>query len=91
MSVILDIDDTVLRRGIYPIKKTIDYVNSLHTTVYMVTGRMETQRRATESALRKAGVRYAALYMNPYSTKDSNKFKAEMAQKLKWCIAGNRQ
>jgi hypothetical protein len=44
---------------------------------------MESQRRATETALRKAGIRYSHLYMNPYSTRDSNKFKAEMAHKLR--------
>lgn len=83
MSVILDIDDTIVRKGIYPIQKTIDYVNGLGTTIYVVTGRMETQRKATETLLRKIGVRYSSLSMNPYSTKDSNKFKGEMAHRLK--------
>lgn len=82
MPVIVDIDDTLLRRGIYPIQKTINYVKSLNTAVHIVTGRMEVQRKTTEAALRKAGVSYVGLHMNPYSTKDSNRFKSEMAKKL---------
>lgn len=82
MSVIVDIDDTLLRRGIYPIQKTIDYVKSLPGTVYIVTGRMEVQRKATETALRKAGVVYSRMYMNSYSTKESNRHKADIAKKL---------
>mgnify|MGYP000022227375 CR=1 FL=1 len=83
MSIILDIDGTVLRSGIYPIQKTIDYVNGLGETVDIVTGRTKANRAATEQYLKKAGVKYSRLYMNPYSTKESLKFKKEMANSLK--------
>lgn len=81
--IICDIDNTLLRNGTQPIKKTIDYVNSLNTRVVIVTGREKSQRKETVDALRAAGVKYSSLLMNPYSYKESNKWKAEAAAKLK--------
>lgn len=80
--IICDIDNTLLRNGTQPIKKTIDYVNSLKTRVVIVTGRERSQRAETEKALHAAGVHYSSLLMNPYSYKESNKWKAEVASKL---------
>lgn len=86
MATIVDIDDTLLRYGTQPIRKTIDYVNSLSGAIYIVTGRPESQRNATIKALRAAGVKFSRLIMNPYGTKDSNKFKGEVAQRLKGSV-----
>ena len=82
MATIVDIDDTLLRNGTQPIKHVIDYVNGLKGEIYIVTGRPESMRDKTISALHAAGVRYSRLIMNPYGTKDSNKHKAEVASKL---------
>lgn len=81
-TIICDIDDTLLRNGTQPIRKTIEWLNS-HSSynVVIVTGRPESTRAKTVAALRVAGVKYDSLKMNPYSTHDSNKFKAEMARK----------
>jgi dethiobiotin synthetase len=81
--IICDIDDTLLRNGTQPIKKTIDYVNSLKTKVVIVTGRERNQRSETVKALANAGIKYSSLLMNPYSYKESNKWKLEVAEKLK--------
>ena len=80
--IICDIDDTILRAGKYPIKKTIDYVNSLKTRVVIVTGRERSQRAETEAILKKIGIKYSSLLMNPYSYKMSNQWKREAANKL---------
>ena len=80
--IITDIDDTVLRAGQYPIQKTIDYINSLNTRVIVVTGRERSQRKETEAILKKIGLHYNSLLMNPYSYKFSNKWKREAANKL---------
>lgn len=87
MAIIVDIDDTLLRNGDEPIRRVIDYVNSLPGAKYIVTGRPESQRAETVRALRAAGVRYSRLYMNPYSTSNSNKHKSEVAGKLKGSIS----
>ena len=81
-TIICDIDDTLLRNGSQPIRSTIDWINS-HSSynIVIVTGRPESTRSKTIDALRAAGVKYDTLRMNPYGTKDSNKFKAEMARK----------
>lgn len=81
-TIICDIDDTLLRYGDQPIKSTIEWLNS-HSSynVVIITGRPESTRSKTVEQLRKAGIKYDSLRMNPYGTKDSNKFKAEMARK----------
>ena len=83
MATIVDIDDTLLRNGSQPIQRVIDYVNALPGPKYIVTGRPESTRAETVRELKSAGVRYSRLYMNPYSTSNSNKHKAEIADKLK--------
>ena len=83
MATIVDIDDTLLRNGTQPIQRVIDYVNALPGPKYIVTGRPESTRAETVRALKNAGVKYSRLYMNPYSTSNSNKHKAEVAEKLK--------
>jgi ribonucleotide monophosphatase NagD (HAD superfamily) len=80
--IICDIDDTIVRAGQYPIQKTIDYVNSLNTRVIIVTGRERKDRSETEAILKKVGIKYSSLLMNPYSYRDSNKWKREAASKL---------
>lgn len=81
--IICDIDDTVLEHlSDVPIQKTIDYVNSLKTRVVMVTGRSRDMRAETEKALRNAGLKFSSLLMNPYSFQQTNKWKAECANKL---------
>ena len=86
MATIVDIDDTLLRYGTQPIKRVIEYVNSLPGAIYIVTGRPESTRRDTIKALRAAGVKYSRLFMNPYSTRESNKHKAEIARRLKGSV-----
>jgi hypothetical protein len=86
MATIVDIDDTLLRNGTQPIQRVIDYVNSLPGAKYIVTGRPESTRAETVRALKNAGVRYSRLYMNPYSTSNSNKHKKEIGEKLKGSI-----
>jgi hypothetical protein len=49
--------------------------------VVIVTGRPESTRAKTVAVLKAAGVKYDSLHMNPYSTSESNKWKAEMARK----------
>ena len=86
MATIVDIDDTLLRYGTQPIKRVIEYVNALPGAIYIVTGRPESTRRDTIRALRSAGVKYSRLFMNPYSTRESNKHKAEIARRLKGSV-----
>ena len=83
MATIVDIDDTLLRNGSQPIQRVIDYVNSLPGPKYIVTGRPASTRAETVRALKSAGVKYSRLYMNPYSTSNSNKHKEEIGRKLR--------
>ena len=85
--VIVDNDNTILRNGIYPIKKMIDYVNELskQNKIYIITGRPEKDRKDTVEALKKAGVKYNRLMMNNIgnSPKDQNESKKKHAESIK--------
>ena len=83
MATIVDIDDTLLRNGSQPIRRVIDYVNSLSGSIIIVTGRPQSTRKETVQALRAAGVKYSRLIMNPGSTKDTAKYKYEVGVKLR--------
>ena len=84
-AIIVDIDDTLLRNGVQPIRSTINWVNSRARDyrIIIVTGRPESQRDRTIAALKRAGVRYNRLIMNPGSTSESNKYKGETAKRIK--------
>jgi hypothetical protein len=75
----VDIDDTLLRNGVQPIERVIEYVNSLNGPIYIVTGRTTSQRAATVEALKNAGVNYDRLLMNPYAADQTLKWKQEIA------------
>jgi len=85
--VIVDIDNTILRNGIYPIKKMIDYVNELskQNKIYIITGRPEKDRKDTVESLKKAGVKYNRLMMNNIGggPKDQNESKKKHAESIK--------
>ena len=83
MSTIVDIDDTLLRNGTEPIQRVIDYVNALPGSVIIVTGRNKSQRKETVAALRRAGVKYSRLIMNPGSSAETANFKYEVGKKLR--------
>lgn len=82
-GIIVDIDGTLLA-GNNGIKKTIEYVNSQASRydIFIVTGRPESERANTTAALKKNGVKYNRLIMNPSSSANSIQYKKETAQKL---------
>lgn len=84
-AIICDIDDTLLSSGVNPIEKTIEWINSRYGNykIIIVTGREASQRAETTRALRKAGVKFNRLVMNPGSYKQSNQFKLEAGTRLK--------
>jgi hypothetical protein len=83
MSIIVDIDGTMLFHGKSPIKRVIDYVNS-QGIVYVITARPESRRPETVTALKNAGVHYNRLLMNSVgpSHKDGLESKRRHAKSL---------
>ena len=85
--IIVDIDNTIIRNGIYPIKKMVSYVNELakENKIYIITGRPESDRKDTEQTLKKAGIKYNRLMMNNIggNPKDQNESKKKHAQSIK--------
>jgi len=83
--IICDIDDTLLRNGTQPIQHTIDWINerAKNYSIVLVTGRPESQRKATIKALQAAHIKYNRLIMNPGSTADTAAYKKEVGKRLK--------
>lgn len=83
-TIIVDIDGTLLRSGIYPIRKTIEWINerSSKYTIAIVTGRPRSTESKTRTALKDAGVKFNSLHMNSGSTNMSNQYKRQEAEKI---------
>ena len=85
--IIVDIDNTILRNGIYPIKKMIDYVNKLAKTnkIYIITGRPESDRSKTTETLKNSGIKYNKLMMNNIGNNKESQLesKRKHAQSIK--------
>lgn len=83
-NIIVDIDDTIISRGIYPIRNAINWVNekAKDNTIILITGRPKSMEARTRTVLRRAGVKFNRLYMNPYSTRESARWKKEKAKEL---------
>jgi hypothetical protein len=86
MATIVDIDDTLLRNGTQPIQRVIDYVNALPGSIIIVTGRNESQRKKTTAALRRAGVKYSRLIMNPGSSAETADYKYKVGMRLRGSV-----
>lgn len=87
-TIICDIDGTLLRSGVAPIRKTIDFINeqSKNNRIVLVTGRPDSQRSQTVVSLRRAGVKYNALKMAPNTANTHSKrieFKRSVGESLK--------
>jgi hypothetical protein len=80
LSIIVDIDDTLLINDSEPVQRVIDYVNSLPGMKIIVTGRNKSKRAETVYALHAAGVKYSRLIMNPGDYRDSHKFKEKIGE-----------
>ena len=80
--IIIDIDDTLLKRDGTPIQHVIDYVNNIYATKVIVTGRNNSERSKTIAQLHHAGVNYDRLVMNSGSYKESHKFKESIGQEF---------
>lgn len=87
-TIIVDIDGTLLRSGVVPMRKTVDYINEQSKThrIVIVTGRPDSDRERTIVALRRAKVKYNALKMAPNTANTHSKrieFKRQVAESLK--------
>lgn len=76
--VIVDIDGTIVSGGRL-VQRVWDFIQSLDGSVFIVTGRPESQRSDTVAELSDLGVTYRRLIMNPGSTANSVAYKKETA------------
>jgi hypothetical protein len=81
VATICDIDDTLISNG-EPVQNVIDYVNNLDGSLFIVTGRNESERASTIADLDSAGVVYDKLFMNPDTATPTSEFKGKVAEDL---------
>lgn len=79
--IISDIDDTLIHID-ERIEKVWEYIEEVEGALFLVTGRPESTRQATENLLADLSIRYTRLIMKPTSTTESSAFKGETADEL---------
>lgn len=79
--ILSDIDGTLLNGGNRN-QRVWDYIQNLNGTLFILTGRSESERSATEQDLASADISYSRLIMNDGSTADSPTFKKGKAEEL---------
>ena len=80
--IICDIDGTLLNDEERLIAKTWDYVQSLEGSLFIVTGRLDSDRDQTADALAAAGITYSRLIMKSDAETDSADYKKATAEEL---------
>lgn len=84
MTVICDIDGTLLINGVQPNAATIERLKSIGDShIVIITGRMENQRRSTVQALKAAGVSYSSLLMNTLGPGKTEQQQSKLANAKK--------
>ena len=79
--ILSDIDGTLLN-GANRNDRVWEYIQSLDGALFILTGRPESERNATEQDLASADITYSRLIMNDGSTADSPAFKKTKAEEL---------
>ena len=80
--VVADIDDTIIHNGNL-IADVVDFIESQEVGIILVTGRLESERAATEAQLSQLGMDYDQLLMNNLgSTAKSTEFKLATVKNL---------
>ena len=80
-AAISDIDGTLIAAG-RPIQRVIDFVADLPGSLFIITGRLESERESTQRDLADIGVEYAQLFMKPAEELNTADFKAAVAQEI---------
>ena len=78
---ITDFDDTLYVNGQLH-QDYYEWLDHQGVNVYVVTGRLETEREATASLLEEMNVQYQELIMRPVDREDSSAWKGEVASNL---------
>jgi len=81
MAILVDINGTIASEG-KPIKKTINYLKTLSTDIYFISGSHESLRKRYETLLKKLGLSYVEIILNPIEDNKDYGFKLTMAQTI---------
>jgi hypothetical protein len=81
MAILVDINGTVASEG-KPITKTIDYLKTLSEDVYFISGSHEPLRKGYEALLKRLGLVYVDIILNPIDDNKDYQFKLSMAQTI---------
>jgi HK97 family phage prohead protease len=80
--IVSDIDGTLLDNGVNLNETVWAFIQRQDGALFIVTGRPESERDKTTTALHDAGVTFSRLIMNPGSTADSPAYKKATMAKL---------
>jgi hypothetical protein len=81
MAILVDINGTIASEG-KPIQTTIDYLKSLSDDIYFISGSHESLRKGYVALLKRFGLSYVEIILNPIDEPKDYQFKLAMAQTI---------
>ena len=81
MDILFDINGTVASEG-KPIQTTIDYLKTLSDDIYFISGSHESLRKGYKALLKRLGLTYVEIILNPIDDNKDYQFKLAMAQTI---------
>lgn len=79
MTIICDMDDTLVMNGVRPNIPLIRRLNTMGEPVVIITGRPEAERDKTKATLIRIGIRYSRLLMNSGPADKISQMKSKQA------------
>jgi hypothetical protein len=81
MAILVDINGTIASEG-KPIKKSVDYLKTLSTDIYFISGSHESLRKRYVNLLEMLDLSYVEIILNPIDQDKDYDFKLSMAQTI---------
>lgn len=81
MAILVDINGTIASED-KPIQKSIDYLKTLSTDIYFISGSHESLRARYEALLERLGLSYVEIILNPIDDNKDYQFKLAMAKTI---------
>ncbi len=81
MSILVDINGTIAQEG-KPIHKTIEYLKTVTEDIYIISGSYISKEQEYKDLLKRLGISYVDIILNPINEDTDISFKVNMAQTI---------
>ena len=81
MAILIDINGTLASEG-KPIQEVVDYVKTLKDDIYLISGSHVAKKKDYEKLMKRLGISYVDIILNPLEENTDITFKGRMAQTI---------